>query len=314
MLKDFVSLACMSLPQESAQSLPGSSQDEKKTGLDTRLPPIRIPQAVLRPAFTNTSDFPKPLEPPVKLPNRRNPAPAVNHLLNPSWCNDHKNTTDTVHLLEKTADFPDLVTACPPTLTRSRLFDHASGNTSCSPAQNRGFSHGGDPLQLGGQNNKVRYSTYGPTGRTEPPNKRLKVASRPVPMSPRTVTSGPSSMILQPQYQTVTIETENGTAQLAVDVQTASKAADEKHKQNATASDRYRQRRKEKERENSETISRLEVEASERAKERDYYMRERNYYRDLVYQNRICSTPRPPSPWRRRSPTPPFERVGADNL
>ena len=153
MLKDFVSLASMSLSQESAQGLPGSSQDEKKTKLDTRLPPIRISQAV-----TNPSGFSKPREPPVKLPNRQNLAPAVNHLLNPQWCNDYKSNTDTAYVLEKTADFPDLVTACAPTLTRPRLFDHASGNTSCSPAQNCGFSHGGDPLKLGGQKNKVRYS------------------------------------------------------------------------------------------------------------------------------------------------------------
>ena len=206
---------------------------------------------------------------------------------------------------------------------------------------------------------KSGIQTCGPTGRTEPPTELLKVASRPnslhsasdvttLPMSSRTVTSGPSSMILQPQYQTVTIDTEKGTAQLAVDVQTASKAADEKRKRNATALHRFRQHRKEKERETSETISRLEVKASERAEERDYYIRERNYYRDLVYQNRICSTP--PSPWRRRytmvapvaqhqevrgtgmqsgghngkceptsstiklPPTPTFERVGADSF
>lgn len=222
-------------------------------GLDAPLPPIRIPQAVLQPGFTNPTDFSKPRAPPVELPNRQNPAPAVNHLLNPQWCNDHKSTTDTAHLSEKTADFPNLVTACAPTLTRRRLFDHASGNTSYSPAQNCGFSHSGDPLQLGG--NKVRYPTRGPTGRTEPPTELFKVASRPnslhsasavttLPMSPHTVTYGPSSMILQSQYQTVTVDTEKGTAQLVVDVQTASKAADEKRKRNTTASHRFRQRRK----------------------------------------------------------------------
>lgn len=54
---------------------------------------------------------------------------------------------------------------------------------------------------------------------------------------------------LPSQHQILTFETEQGPIQVPLDVQAASRGADEKRKRNATASHRFRQRRKEKEQE-----------------------------------------------------------------
>ncbi|KAI4106984.1 MAG: hypothetical protein L6R37_001877 [Teloschistes peruensis] len=86
-------------------------------------------------------------------------------------------------------------------------------------------------------------------------------------------------------YQIMTLETESGPIQVPVDVQAASKVADEKRKRNATASHRFRQRRKEKERETSCNIAKLEQQIRELAEERDFYARERDFYRGVVVRN-----------------------------
>ncbi|KAK5064323.1 hypothetical protein LTR84_000156 [Exophiala bonariae] len=67
-----------------------------------------------------------------------------------------------------------------------------------------------------------------------------------------------------------------------VDTQQASKVADEKRKRNAGASARFRARRKEKEKEASTTISGLQGELRDLIEERDFYLNERNYFRDLA--------------------------------
>ena len=56
----------------------------------------------------------------------------------------------------------------------------------------------------------------------------------------------------------MTVEAENGPVEVPINVQAASKVADEKRKRNATASYRFRQRRKERESETSQNISKLE--------------------------------------------------------
>jgi hypothetical protein len=67
-----------------------------------------------------------------------------------------------------------------------------------------------------------------------------------------------------------------------LDLQQASKMADEKRKRNAEASARFRARRSEKEKEASQTISTLEQELQELREERDFYRNERNYIRDFA--------------------------------
>lgn len=63
----------------------------------------------------------------------------------------------------------------------------------------------------------------------------------------------------QRQCQMMILETKQDSFQVPLDVQTASKSADQKRKRNATASHRFRLRRKAKEQETSENISNLEA-------------------------------------------------------
>ena len=114
----------------------------------------------------------------------------------------------------------------------------------------------------------------------------------------------------QATYQLFTLETDQGPIQVPVDVQAASKMADEKRKRNAGASARFRQRRKEKERESSQTIANLESKIRNLDEEKEYYRMERDYFRGVVYstpgQQHI--PPRIPSPRLRRGSIP--ESVG----
>lgn len=109
-----------------------------------------------------------------------------------------------------------------------------------------------------------------------------------------------ASTTAQSQYQMMTLETEQGPIQVPVDVQAASKVADEKRKRNATASHRFRQRRKEKERETSDNIAKLEAQVREMAEEKEHYQKERDYFQEMAMRHRIPVGPRPPSPRRRR--------------
>ena len=101
----------------------------------------------------------------------------------------------------------------------------------------------------------------------------------------------------------MTLETTSGTVQLPVDVQAASRVADEKRRRNAGASARFRQRRKEKEKEASTTISRLEQQVKELTEDADFYKREREYLAGVLLQMPSGDRhfPRPPSPRRRPS-------------
>lgn len=114
-----------------------------------------------------------------------------------------------------------------------------------------------------------------------------------------------SSSSGQNVYQMMTLETTSGTVQLPVDVQAASKVADEKRKRNAGASARFRQRRKEKERESSSTISKLEQRLKAAAEDADFYKRERDYLAGVLLQvpGGDRHFPRPQSPRHRRSST-----------
>jgi len=63
----------------------------------------------------------------------------------------------------------------------------------------------------------------------------------------------------QSQCQIIILETEKDSIKISIDVQVASKVADEKRKRNITVSHRFRQRRKEKKQEISKNISNLEA-------------------------------------------------------
>lgn len=102
----------------------------------------------------------------------------------------------------------------------------------------------------------------------------------------------------QPNLQ-MQLDTETGPINIPVevDVQQASRLADEKRKRNAGASARFRQRRKEKELASTHQISDLNRRLRELQDEREHYRRERDYYRDLVeHIQGSVGPPRPPTP------------------
>jgi hypothetical protein len=107
----------------------------------------------------------------------------------------------------------------------------------------------------------------------------------------------------QPAYQ-MTLETEQGPMVVPVelDLQQASKVADEKRKRNAGASARFRARRKEKEKESSQRISELQQELRELREDRDFYRNERNVLREFAASRLGLAQlpPRPASPSTRR--------------
>lgn len=114
-----------------------------------------------------------------------------------------------------------------------------------------------------------------------------------IPMAP----SGQSTI------QMMTIKSQQGHhVQIPVDVQAASKVADEKRKRNAGASARFRARRKEKEREASMSIARLEQQLREAIEDMDYYRNERDHFKSIVFQQPGAERhyARPPSPRLRR--------------
>lgn len=108
----------------------------------------------------------------------------------------------------------------------------------------------------------------------------------------------------QASYQ-MTLDTDQGPmiVPIELDLQQASKVADEKRKRNAGASARFRARRKEKEKEASQTISGLQQELRDLIDERDFYLSERNYFRDLATRHIPAAQilQRPQSPPQRRT-------------
>jgi hypothetical protein len=102
-------------------------------------------------------------------------------------------------------------------------------------------------------------------------------------------------------YQ-MTLDTDQGPMNIPVelDLQQASKVADEKRKRNAGASARFRARRKEKEKEASQTITGLQQELRDLIEERDHYLAERNYFRELATRHGAPLLQRPQSPQHRR--------------
>ena len=162
----------------------------------------------------------------------------------------------------------------------------------------------------------TQYSSYSQVSRQTPPAQSTTSVGQPQSFFPPFSAGGPTAAMAQvsfdasasngvgggSSYQMMTLDTENGPIQVPVDVQAASKVADEKRKRNATASHRFRQRRKEKERETSQNIAKLEQQARELEEERDFYRGERDYFRSLSSripgQAHLMS--RPVSPRQRR--------------
>jgi hypothetical protein len=123
-----------------------------------------------------------------------------------------------------------------------------------------------------------------------------------IPMETERNSMIPMAPSSQSSIQFMTIKSQHGQVQIPVDVQAASKVADEKRRRNAGASARFRARRKEKEREASISISRLEQQLRDALEDADYYRCERDYFKSIVFQQPHSERhyARPPSPRLRR--------------
>ena len=200
--------------------------------------------------------------------------------------------------------FPMQKTSTPPDRRGTEVMSQAPTSQNDSPSTSySSYSQLSHPSPAPQQYNlpptQVSSSThYGPQVTTRgagPDGHHITIGSE---MSYGPVTSA----VGQSTYQLMTLDTDQGPIQVPVDVQAASKMADEKRKRNAGASARFRQRRKEKERESSQTISKLESQIRDIGEEREYYRQERDYFRGLVYSTPAQAqvVPRLPSPRQRK--------------
>ncbi|KAF1990494.1 hypothetical protein K402DRAFT_230229 [Aulographum hederae CBS 113979] len=184
--------------------------------------------------------------------------------------------------------------------------------TSSLPRPSHQYPHAGTPLahrrssqslaQSGSASPATSYSSYSATGQTSPGNPYHSLVGTPQHhssvLAPMGAPQGstlhqasdterlygiPVGSTGQASYQMLTIQTGEGSRTLPVEVQAASKVADEKRKRNAGASARFRQRRKEKEKEAGNKIQILERQLQDAQEDRDFYMHERDYFAGVVY-------------------------------
>jgi hypothetical protein len=176
----------------------------------------------------------------------------------------------------------------------SRSHVHRQVNQEASYSQVKNWEHqrtvNPEPPQPSSQRDSpsIHYSSY---SQASP----IVYAGQPryFPSNPSSVPS--STMVQVPPSSTAVQNQRMVLIQAPIDVQAASKVADEKRRRNATASHRFRQRRKEK---NSENVANLEAQGREMEKERDHYRTERDYFRDLARSHYLPVAPRPLSPKR----------------
>ena len=178
-----------------------------------------------------------------------------------------------------------------------------------------GMPAGPQSVASQGDSPSTQYSSYSQVSHTPPPAPPPSTGQPQSFFTAPFAAPGPASSMAQmgfdaascstaggSTYQMMTLDTEQGPIQVPVDVQAASKVADEKRKRNATASHRFRQRRKEKERENSQNIAKLEDQIRQMEEEREHYRRERDYFREVAVRQpgQTHVVPRPLSPRQRR--------------
>jgi len=180
-----------------------------------------------------------------------------------------------------------------------------------------GIGTGTHPPASQSDSPSTQYSSYSQISRQTPPAQATVSTGQPQSFFTNPFNAGgPASTMAQmafdvpassggtggSTYHMMTLDTENGPIQVPVDVQAASKVADEKRKRNATASHRFRQRRKEKERETSSNIAKLEQQIRDVEEEKNFYRGERDYFQNLASRvpGQSHLLPRPISPRQRR--------------
>lgn len=152
------------------------------------------------------------------------------------------------------------------------------------------------------------YPSAAPAQSIYPPLPTVHSLSHPQHGLPQPALSEAHYDVGHGSYQ-MTLDTQSGPmiVPVEVDVQQASKMADEKRKRNAGASARFRARRKEKEKEANTTIDSLQKVIRDVTEDKDFYVNERNFYRELAARvlgpNQL--PPRPASPEARRPLPPP---------
>lgn len=102
--------------------------------------------------------------------------------------------------------------------------------------------------------------------------------------------------------QYMTVETAQGPLSIPLDLQGASRVADEKRRRNAGASARFRARRKEKEQANSKDIEEMKQRINDLSEDVEFYRNERDLLASALNGTRVGEQlfPRPISPRRRR--------------
>jgi hypothetical protein len=195
--------------------------------------------------------------------------------------------------------------------------------------QPRGLPTGRGPLavaaaQAQGESPRTSHSSHSHFSQSSPILRHGPPASNPPSLSqtsgrqPVNIPPGQSHAgLTEGQYDMskgsygISIPTEGGEMILPVelDVEQASKMANEKRLRNAGASARFRQRRKEKEREAAQTISSLERDLRALEEERNHYRSERDYFRDL-YARQTGPGQLPQRPLTPRAQTAPRPSLG----
>lgn len=211
---------------------------------------------------------------------------------------------------ESASTHPALPT--PPAGTRASYFPPL---TSSTPAPNMSRTEGrrtsAQFLPSGSASPITQYSPYsqaasiasgydGHAPQGYPASQDPRSSDHPMEHERNMIPVAPSG---QSSIQIMTIKSQQGhNVQIPVDVQAASKVADEKRKRNAGASARFRARRKEKEREASTTISRLEQQVRDAMDRAEFYRTERDFFKSIVCQQPGAERhyQRPQSPVLRR--------------
>ena len=141
------------------------------------------------------------------------------------------------------------------------------------------------------------HSSYGQASETSPAMQYVVSFSGDQSRSPKSSSKG------QDCNSVTSLKLTSGFVPLLVDIQDASRVADEKRLRNADASARFRRRRKAKQKDASHTISVLENEVKELSDGVGFYRRERDYLANVVLQvpGGDQHFPRPRSPPRRTS-------------
>ena len=314
----------MSYGPTETQYMSSSRHDDKDRNLASfrvqTLPSIPIPasQHIVQQVLAASNDSLQSSLPLSKQPDQRSSHLIhLKNLLNPVEDENHANAggaSGSLSLSQKTTIPPDSAKFIVPALPRSRssLCGQLSQEASYSQAQNFKCLDGVNPAppQPASQSNRpsTQHFSYTHASYTKP-TIILPIASTSQTQHPF-LSSGAASIMPQmafdaKPYKVPTLSTTTQsqppatTLEIPVDVLSASHLAGMKRKRVAGNSQRFRQRRKLKDQETSGRIRKLEAQMRETTEERDYYLKERNHFRDLAVGSRKYIAPRPPSPRHR---------------